>query len=113
MHCPVFLLKITCYMIIFKGIKTWHNSKFQTISVLNCLDGKNEENEITNAEEIRKHGKSLLRVFKYKWERKHALFQNILKLCIFLPKPSNILLFFGKIVHMPLLSRICPGRPGN
>ena len=48
-------------------------------------------------------------------------FQNILKFCIFLPKPAfpflpifNVFLpFLQKIVHMPLLSRICPDRHGD
>ena len=39
-------------------------------------------------------------------------FQNIFKFCTFLPKLANIIpfftVFFKKVIHMPLLSRIDP-----
>ena len=94
--------------------KICNNSKFQTTFVINYLAGKDKENKSSKAEEIRKHGKSPWRVSKYKWERKHALFQNILQFCIFLPKlVLPFLPFLWKIIHMPLLSRISPDRHGE
>ena len=134
--------KLFATWIIFKGIKnyklkTWtkkpnfavvqildktcNNSTFQANFVMNCLAGKDEENKMINAEEIGKHGKSPWRVCKYRWERKRTLFQNILEFCIFLPKLVlpflpffNIFLpFLWKIMHTPLLSRICPDRHGE
>ena len=72
----------------FSFHKTCNNvTKFQAIFIINYLAGENEENKIINAEEITKHGKCLWGVSKHKWERKPALFQNVLKFCIFLPKP--------------------------
>ena len=101
--------------------KTCNNSTFQANFVMNCLAGKDEENKMIYAEEIGKHGKSPWRVCKYKWERKHTLFQNILEFCIFFPKLvlpflpffNVFLLFLWKIMHMPLLSRICPDSHGE
>ena len=100
---------------------TCNNSKFQAIFVINYLAGKDEANKIINAGEIRKHGESPWRVSKYKWESKYALLQNILNFCIFLPKLvflslplfNAFLPFLWKIVHMLLLSRICPNSHGE
>ena len=80
--------------------KTCNNLKFQAIFVINCLAGKDEKNKIINTEEIRKHGKSPWRFSKYKWERKCALFQNILKFCIFLPKLA--------FPFLPIFNVFCP-----
>ena len=94
--------------------ETCNNSKFQTTFVINYLAGKDKENKSSNAEEIGKHGKSPWRVSKYKWERKHVLFQNILKFYIFLPKRVlPFLPFLWKIMHMPLLFRTSPDRHGE
>ena len=97
----------------FSFHKTCNNvTKFQAIFIINYLAGENEENKIINAEEITKHGKCLWGVSKYKWERKPALFQNILKFCIFLPKPVLPFLPFF-VVFEKSCTCSCPGSHGE